>query len=85
MTDLQCYDEEALRAELERREREKKARAIPQPLASPDWARVTEYCHSYVDQKAKQGWVNDDLKQYIFEAALEAVFGKNVWPWINAR
>jgi hypothetical protein len=53
---------------------------IPQPVPHSDWALVREYCIDYVtDANA-----NEDLRHYIFEAAIDAVFGPRVaWAYLN--
>ena len=45
------------------------------------WA-LDNQCSYYVD-RIENGFLIPD-KQYIFEAALEFVYGKEIWDWINA-
>ena len=40
-----------------------------------DWTNVEKLCHEYYNQKLT-GYADDDLKQFIFEAAMEAVHGE---------
>ena len=74
-----------LKAELARREakaREGK-RPIRIPYVSQDWSAVRDMCVDYLIARASKESVGD-LKHYIFEAAMEAVYGKDVWPYLNS-
>lgn len=85
MSDLKAYDTEQLQLELERRARESEEKAQPKPLENPDWSTVLTYCIGYTTDLATRGFADSDDKQYIFEAAMEAVFGENVWAWVNEK
>lgn len=86
MNDLEIYDTEELERELERRkEAEKQAMSKPWPLGNPNFQDTSLLCQQYIDYLYDRGWVDANLKQYIFEAAIEAVFGDDVWSWINSR
>ena len=86
MDELKCYDTEALEEELRRREREEREQAKPQPIDNPDWSRVQQNCEEYIDRIHVAGEPPKDAKQYIFEAAIEAVYGgRDVWHWINSN
>ena len=85
MNDLECFDTEQLEAELKRRKEEEERQNKPHPVTDPDWSAVQQCCEDYIAGLFAKGYVYGDAKQYIFEAAMEAVFGKNVWYWVNAR
>ena len=85
MDELKCFDTEQLEAELKRHKEEEKGRNKPQPVANPDWSTVQRYCQEQVDTIFQGKYVDSDSDHYIYEAAMEAVFGRNVWSWINAR
>ena len=85
MNKLEVFDTEQLEAELARRKEEEERRAMPKPLEAQDWERVARYCEGYVNALHSEGSVHPDHKQYIFEAAMEAAFGREVWKWINAK
>lgn len=71
-----------LRAELERRERERKRGAIPQPMDTIDWSPVLSVCEQYRDFVASDEYHEDnDFANYIYEAAIAAVFGDGFWNW----
>ena len=85
MNELEAFDTERIEAELERRKREKELRDKPQQLPNPDWSTVQAWCQEYIDDLYQHGYVHSDSDHYIFEAAMAAVFGNDVWKWINAR
>lgn len=84
MTDLRSASIEQLRAELARRESEE-AEAPPSPLANPDWKQV----HATVCEGIARQWIDryrdDDLRAYVYETAVEAVFGKGIFEKLNRR
>jgi len=58
----------------------------PTALPNPDFTELIKLCQSHIDDMEGDDYNSDnDDKEYIYEAAIEAVFGKNVWPWINAQ
>lgn len=83
MTQLSMFTDLDLLEELERRRQEKKPK--PEPLQTHSWATVEGLCEQYVNDLDEKGWVDDDLKHYIFEAAITAVFGHTVWEWIREK
>ena len=85
MNDLECFDTEQLEAELEKRKQKKEEKVKPKPISNPDWIHVETLCQEYVDMLFRGGKDYGDFDDYIFEAAIEAVFGKDVWSWIGAR
>ena len=83
---LESFDDEQLEAELTRRKREKELAEIPKPVKNPDWSNVIMLCTSYVSTIAEAKWEQSDSKRYIFEAAMEAIYGgSEVWHWINKK
>jgi len=85
LKDLSTHD---LEAELKRREEERKPkRPDPHPFADVDWEPVYLAACSYADVVDTEGaeYASSKGKVYVFEAALEAVFGKTFWPWSNSR
>ena len=73
-----------LQAELEQKRREQEL-ATPKPVENPDWSGVQEMCQEVIDSLAKDGWYDDDMDHYIFEGAMQAVFGEDVFTWMNKR
>ena len=83
MTMFNEYSDEELQQELERR-RNKKARK-PKPVENPDFSTLIETCQKNIDFLVTEGGDDSDWEYWIYEAAMEAVFGKVVWDWINER
>jgi hypothetical protein len=74
-----------LEAEMARRKAEKEAAKRPKPLPEPDFSNVVKQCAEYIKQLSADGYYDDDTKQYIFEAAVEAVYGRDVWDWVREK
>lgn len=73
--------DEELAAELARREAENDVR--PQAIPVPDWSPLVQYLEEGMDKVETEGEVPKDFEQYIYETALEALYGPNVWDWWN--
>ena len=71
-----------LEEELRRRNAQKKEDEKPKELPVKNWVSVIKLCQGYLDNTAK-GRVDENLRQCIYEAAMEAVFGDEVWEYIN--
>lgn len=80
MSDIRNASVEELQAEIERRKAARENK--PALLTSPDLREVKMLCTDYI-QGASEGYVDEDTKQYIFEATLKAFYGKNVFDWVN--
>lgn len=74
-----------LEAERKRLQDERELATMPKPVENPDWTEVKKMCQEVISQLAKDGWYDEDLKHYIYESAMEAVFGKDVFTWMNKR
>lgn len=66
-----------LEAELARLKRANK----PAPLEAPDWVALVQVVQGYVDDDDP----DDDTQHFIFESAVEAVYGPQIWDYLNAR
>lgn len=83
---LANYTDEQLEKELKRRKEERNKYPKPTPLRNIDWKDVKRLCIRYIeDMGLDEDDVDEDYPIYIYEAAIEAVFGGEVWKWINAR
>ena len=78
---LSHFSDEQLQAELERR----KATMKPSQVTVPNFESLRELCQGYIDDLDKTGFIDEDHSNYIFEAAMTAFFGQDVWKWINAK
>jgi hypothetical protein len=73
--------DEQLKAELE-----PQPRPIPTAMPTPDFSKLVECCVSGVQYAAEMGYVDDDLPNYVYEAAMDAVFGDGVFfKWTKER
>lgn len=72
-----------LQAELERR----KAPYVPMPApkANPDFTALIKMMEGVKRDAMLDGYENDDFKHYIYEMAIEAVYGKEYWIWRKAQ
>ncbi len=74
---------EEVQEEIEKREKIKDGL---KKIDRPNWGYITELCECYLHDVVK-GEINlkykRDSERYIFEIALEAVFGQDVWGYIN--
>ncbi|MEK6881970.1 MAG: hypothetical protein AABY22_20295 [Nanoarchaeota archaeon] len=73
----------AKKAELEKKLTELEIGSTPKPVAIKNWEPLIELCEDYIRQLEEEKYVDEDTEHYIFEVAMEAVFGKEVWKWIN--
>lgn len=81
MQTIDLYSDEELRAELERR----KNKELPKPLYVYNPDLVEKRCREYVYRMEKFGGFGDydDEERYIFEAAMEMVYGDKIWDWVD--
>lgn len=73
-----------LQAEIERRKKAK--RLAPEPLPNPDFTRLVatiKQCISEIEKEVAADRYYDDRddRQYIYESAMEAVYGAKIWEW----
>ena len=80
---LKDISTDILETELKRRENEQKERNKPKQLGTFNLEPLRKICQEYVDQLDKDHYVDDDLEHYIFEIAIETVFGENIWHWVR--
>lgn len=82
---MENFTTSELQAELDQRKKMKEAGDKPNQLFSKDFTQVIDYCQKYIDGIFDEDYPPKDMDHYIFEAAMNAVFGNDVWEWINAR
>lgn len=82
---IETLTDKQLQVELERREKNRRERNKPQQLETVGIDNLRKLCQEYIDKLYKSGYASDDFRQCIFEAAVEAVFGKSVWEWIREQ
>lgn len=65
-----------------------KADAIPEELWEPNWPDLIDATDAYIEFLASDDYNEDRLAKYenqVFEAAMESVYGPDVWEWVRAR
>lgn len=55
----------------------------PKLLTTPKLDGLRSVCEAYL-KEIEDGEEDTDTKHYIFEAAMEAFYGKGVWDYINS-
>jgi len=85
MPNLEGVSVEEMRAVIEKREQDEKlaAMAVPTPLQNPDFAPLVQLCKGYIEDLNEFGVADEDYNGWMFESAMSAVFGPNIWEWIN--
>ena len=76
--------DEELKAELDRRAAEQKD-PRPRPLTEPDFRPLVACLEEGMTEIDKYGEIPKDFKHYVYEAAMVAIYGPKVFPWINKR
>lgn len=83
---IEDFSDEELEKEIKRREECKKKSSIPKAIERPDFSSLIKMCKQYIDELANDTvHDDDDTRYYIYECAIECVFGKRVWGWINQQ
>jgi hypothetical protein len=78
-----CTKEELL-AELEKRE---DAEMIDRPklIFAKNLQPLIDACEAYFDELASGNGEGSDLEHYIFEEAINVLYSRDAWEWINSR
>ena len=77
ITALKDYTTEELKEELWRRN-------SPQLIVHMDFSDLVIECKNHIFKLASNLSTEDD-EHYIYEIAMEAVYGNHIWDWINER
>lgn len=72
-------------AELEQEEKEQAIAEKPKQLEIANLDSLRKICQEYIDELDSKEFVDEDYDNYIYEVALECIFGKDVWKWINKK
>lgn len=57
---------------------------IPETLKQPDLTALQKLCAEYMEFLISDEYHEDnDYHQFIYEAAIEALYGKDIWTFIN--
>ena len=79
MKNLSDYSEQELLEELTKRKKNKR----PVPLFHPDWETLIEKCEENIKSVDDYGRKIKDADHCIFECAMEAIYGPDIWDWYN--
>jgi len=80
MNTLDEYTIDELLEEIELRKKRK-----PNPQKVKNFGLLIDLCIKYIETIARGEYMKDDAEHYIFEAAMEGAYGKDIWKWINER
>ena len=74
-----------LQAELDRRLGVELAVQKPEILVFPNITALQIICQEYIDAIETDVDLQEDYDHYIFETAMETVFGEGVWEYVNFK
>jgi hypothetical protein len=57
----------------------------PIPIAQPDFTELAKIVTGGVRQSIKDKYEDDDFQHYVYEAAMEAIYGPDYFKWRNSR
>ena len=57
----------------------------PKMLKMPHMKELMALCEGYLEEVKKGESEDTDTRHYIFEAAMEAFYGKAVWEYVNSQ
>lgn len=59
---------------------------IPTKLSSPNLHKLEKLIEEgLTNLETNDGYPGKDFDHYVFEAAMEAFYGPDIWSWWNAR
>ena len=84
MTYIDEYTTEAIEEELERRKKLQEQREKPTQLESFDLGPLMKIGEEYIEfLMSDDHGEGSEWDHYIYETAVEMLYGKDVWDWIN--
>ena len=78
---IRNFTSEELKSELERRE----TQPMPRPLEQMSFDKVIDRCKHAVEHLYHEGREATDVGRWVFEDAMEAVYGTDIWGWYNEQ
>lgn len=81
---LSEFSDQELEEELDKRLKEREENVKPKilPVEDRDYSELIKLCQQHIDA-LKDGEYDSDCKVFIYEAAMVALFGDDVFTWIN--
>ena len=80
---LSEFSDEELFEEINERWKERKDK--PQQLETPDLTKLKNVCDEYLRWLEKERRGNRNVEHFIFEEALKALYGEDIFFWINEQ
>jgi hypothetical protein len=77
--------DEQLQEELKRREAVKQTAEKPIQLASLDYDNLRELGKKYINDITNGEFVSEDYIHWFYEAAIEMLYGEDIWNWIRQQ
>ena len=74
------FTTEELQVELDRRKKRR-----PYPMVNPNLTKLKKLCDEYIDAVINGKSVDSDYDHFIYEAAIQAIYGENIFDWIIAN
>ncbi len=78
---LKNYSDEELLKELEGRKKNKNI----VPLFNPNFTKLVEAVRNHVESTLNEGPEDNDDSHFIYEIAVEAIYGKEIWKIFNEQ
>lgn len=75
-------DLELLQSQINKRMKKLEKTPTPFLLGEIDWSGVYSTAKGIVDQIKENGF-SGDSEHWCYEEVMEAVFGENIWDWLN--
>lgn len=59
----------------------------PKQIVKPNLANLTKVCQQYIDfiGDSSSYHEDNDYDEYIFETAMETIFGEDVWKYVRGQ
>ena len=71
-----------LSEELSKLQAQLKKKESPKIIKNPDLTRLEKLLKDYIEAIIKEGGMKD-IKHWVYEEAMEALYGKTIWDWVN--
>lgn len=76
---------EELEDALDKATDKKRFEDMPIPMSSIDVDKIKQACIEHVINVASEQYDNGHGETCVFEAAMEAIYGKGIWDWYRER
>lgn len=83
--DINSFSKEELEEALARKVEEEEKQNRPVLIDLPDLTKLKEACEYHILEIIDGKHVDSDADHYIYEAAMQTLYGKNIFSWINEK